>query len=88
MFDQLRNSPGDGVVEVVQRFLKEHSIERPVSPHEDLREAGLSSLDMVNLVLTVEAELGVTIPDREITPANFRSISAIDRLLTSLMSDA
>jgi acyl carrier protein len=88
MFDQLRNSPGDRVVEVVQRFLKEHSIDRPVSSHEDLREAGLSSLDMVNLVLTVEAELDVTIPDRDITPANFRSISAIGGLLASLMSDA
>jgi hypothetical protein len=26
----------------------------------------------------------VTIPDREITPANFRSVAAIDKLITGL----
>jgi acyl carrier protein len=39
---------------------------------------------MVNLVLAVEAELAVGIPEAEITPANFRSVATIEALVTSL----
>jgi len=39
---------------------------------------------MVELVLSVESELDVRIPEAAITPANFRSISTIDALLKSL----
>ena len=44
------------MVDVVQRLLAERSISRPVSSDDDLREVGLTSLDMVNLMLSVEAE--------------------------------
>jgi acyl carrier protein len=37
---------------------------------------------MVNLVLAVEAELTVSIPEAEITPANFRSVATIEALVT------
>jgi acyl carrier protein len=72
------------VVEVVRRILVERSIDRPVSPDDDLRAIGLTSLDMVSLVLSVESEFELEIPEIEITPANFRSISAIDALVASL----
>ena len=69
---------------LVQRLLVEHSINRVVAVDDDLRLAGLSSLDMVSLVLTVEEEFGVMVPETGITPANFRSIAAISRLVESL----
>jgi len=69
---------------LVQRLLVEHSINRVVAADDDLRLAGLSSLDMVSLVLTVEEEFGVMVPETGITPANFRSIAAISRLVESL----
>ena len=50
----------------------------------DLREVGLTSLDMVDLVLSVECAFDVRIPEAQITPANFRSIAAIDALLNTL----
>jgi len=71
---------------VVQRLLSERSIDRAVEPNEDLREAGLSSLDMVSLVLSVEAEFDLMVPEASIMPANFRSVSAISRLVASLQS--
>src|SRR6476620_2487920 len=46
--------------------------------------SGLSSLDMVNLMLAVEAEFDLKIPDREMTPSNFRSIAHIVRLVHDL----
>ena len=36
-------------------------------------------------MLSVEAEFGVTIPDADMTPKSFRSISAIDALVASLL---
>jgi hypothetical protein len=36
------------------------------------------------LVLSVESELDLTIPEASITPRNFRSIAAIDALVTAL----
>ena len=72
------------VVDVVRRILEARSIVQPVLPHADLREAGLTSLDMVSLVLSVESEFGIKIPEREITPTNFRSIATIETLVARL----
>ena len=69
------------LVELVNGLLAKHSITRPVSVDEQLTQAGLSSIDMVNLMLAVEAEFNIMIPPPEITPANFRSISTIEALI-------
>lgn len=69
---------------IVQQLLAQRSIEQSVTEDDDLREAGLTSLDMVDLVLRVESELDVKIPASAITPANFRSISKINALVTRL----
>lgn len=72
------------VADVVRRVLDARSIGNPVLPHEDLREAGLTSLDMVSLVLSVESEFGIKVPESEITPRNFRSIATIETLVARL----
>jgi acyl carrier protein len=72
------------VADVVGRILAARSIAQPVLPQDDLREAGLTSLDMVSLVLSVESEFGIKIPEREISPTNFRSIATIETLVARL----
>jgi acyl carrier protein len=74
----------DGVMHVVRRLFDERSINATISSESDLRDAGLTSIDIVALVLSVEAEFNLTIPESQITPANFRSVSAINALLASL----
>jgi acyl carrier protein len=73
-----------GVTEVVRRMLIERSIDGMPTADADLREVGLTSLDMVDLVLSVECEFALQIPEAEITPANFRSIATIDALVNAL----
>jgi len=46
-----------------------------------LTEAGLTSLDMVNLILAIEAEFDIKIQDRDMTSANFRTMARIDALV-------
>jgi acyl carrier protein len=84
MADSTSHSAVDRVITVVQRLLTERSIKRSVNPEDDLRDAGLTSMDMVNLVLAVESEFDLMIPEISITPANFRSIAAISRLVGAL----
>jgi acyl carrier protein len=71
---------------LVQRLLSDRSISRAVSENDDFREVGLSSVDLVALMLSVEAEFNLTIPDAEVTTANFRSVATVSSLVSRLTS--
>jgi acyl carrier protein len=77
--------PRQRLIEMVEKMLARNAVSRPVSVDDQLSEAGLSSLDMVNLMLAVEAEFHITIPASDITPANFRCISTIEVLVTRIV---
>jgi len=83
VLDHAANSGADRVALLVQRLLAKRAINRPLGRDDSLAEAGLSSLDIVNLMLAVEAEFGLKIPHREMTPANFRSIARIAALVAA-----
>jgi len=51
---------------------------------QPLQEVGLKSLGMVTLMLAVEAEFDLEIPQHQMTPENFHSVAAIGRLVSSL----
>jgi acyl carrier protein len=51
-----------------------------------LSELGMSSIKMVNLMLGVETEFDLTIPQSDITPDNFRSVASVEALLTRLLA--
>lgn len=74
------------VLAVVMRKLKERSLASPLGVTDDLRAAGLTSMDMLGLVLDIEAEFDLTIPENCITPANFRNIGAINQLIDTLQA--
>jgi acyl carrier protein len=88
MLDTQTDSPAGQVADLIKRIFTKRSLTIPTSYDEDLRDLGLSSLDMVNLVLSVESEFNVTIPESDITPRSFRSISTISALVTSLLPAA
>jgi acyl carrier protein len=79
-------APESRIAAVVQKLLRDHSIERTFLPGDDLRDVGLTSLDMASLVLSVEAAFDLMIPERHITTANFRSVSTITSLVTALLA--
>jgi acyl carrier protein len=74
------------VVNIVQGIFMKHSISRSVRPDDDLRELGLSSLALAELVPSVEVEFSLTIPDSEMVLENFRSVSAISKLISALLN--
>jgi acyl carrier protein len=73
------------VTQLVRQLMAKRSIDRSVGYDDVLSECGLSSLDTVNLMLAVETEFDIKIPDRDMTPSNFRSIAQIDKLVGALL---
>jgi acyl carrier protein len=85
VLDRTGNSSAERVARLVRELLAKRAIDKPVGQTDSLTEIGLSSLDIVNLMLGVEAEFAIKVPDREMTPSNFRSIAQIDRLVSKLL---
>lgn len=88
MLDRADAATTNRVASVVTSLLEHKGVTRPVAAGERLVDAGMTSMDMVNLMLAVETEFDLMIPAEDITPANFRSVDAIaamvDRVLAAV----
>ena len=84
MLDKVRMPTADRVALVVAEVLNKYGVDGPVFPEAELARYGLTSIDMVELMLGVEAEFDATIPPAEITLANFGTISSIAAMVTRL----
>jgi acyl carrier protein len=71
------------VLALVKTILEQNAIVAEVNPQSRLVDVGLTSMDMVNLMLGVEAEFDFTIPQSEITPENFQSIETLQRMIVN-----
>jgi acyl carrier protein len=58
------------------------AIPDPLPLDAQLSDLGISSLKMVNLMLAVEIEFDISIPQADITPENFHSLATINALVT------
>ncbi len=69
------------IVALVQAILQQNGLDANVVADTKLVDIGLTSMDMVNLMLSVEAEFDFTIPQGEITSENFQSVETLQRML-------
>jgi len=58
----------------------------PFPVNQQLSDLGVSSLKMVNLMLAVELEFDIAIPQSDITPENFHSVAAIEALVVRTLA--
>ena len=84
VLDRSKNDVADRVAALVRKILDREEIKETVGSNDDLRRSGLSSLGPVNLMLAVEDEFDLKIPEHDMTPANFRSIMRIVELVATL----
>jgi len=75
----------DQISHLVGGLLAKRNILVAPEPSADLRRSGLTSLDMVNLMLGVETVFDIEIPQSEMTPVNFRSIVSIEAVVRKLV---
>ena len=78
----------DRIIKLVKGILAQNSLSADVTPQAKLVDAGLTSMDMVNLMLGVEAEFDFTIPQSEITPENFQSVETLERMVVAQLQPA
>ena len=71
----------DRVLCVVRSVLAQNAIIVDVHPESRLVDIGLDSMDMVELMLKVEAEFDLTLPQPEITPENFQSVKTMELMI-------
>jgi acyl carrier protein len=62
------------------------AVPHPFPVDRQLNDLGISSLKMVNLMLAVELEFDIAIPQSDITPENFHSVAAIQALVLRMLS--
>ena len=78
---------GEQLVALVKHLLgPSAAIPAPFPVSQQLSDLGVSSLKMVNLMLAVELEFDIAIPQSDITPENFHSVAAIEALVVRTLS--
>jgi acyl carrier protein len=82
----LATSVQDRVLSVVRIVLQENAIIADVHPESRLVDIGLDSMDMVALMLKVEAEFDLTLPQPEITPENFQSVKTMELMILNQLA--
>jgi acyl carrier protein len=80
---QTVNAFQNRILALVKGILEQNSIASEVHPDTRLVDIGLTSMDMVSLMLGVEAEFDFTIPQSEITPENFQSIKTLELMVAN-----
>jgi acyl carrier protein len=91
---ELQNNPGgagaprERIVGLVERILERTAGAAPVEPNARLAELGMSSMKMINLMIAIEVEFDLSIPQADITPDNFESIASVEKLVVKLLGSA
>jgi acyl carrier protein len=89
---ELQSNPGaarrprERVTALVAQILGAIDGARPLPAETRLNELGMSSMKMINLMLAIEVEFDLAIPQSDITPDNFDSIASIELLLVRLLA--
>jgi len=87
MEDRQARSLRDRLIGLVEEIVGPSSV-IPFPIDQQLSELGVSSIKMVNLMLAVEVEFDIAIPQSEITPENFHSLASIEALVARLTTAA
>jgi acyl carrier protein len=81
-------APHDRIVGLVERILERAAGAAPLPVTARLNELGMSSMKMINLMLAIEVEFDLSIPQTQITPDNFDSIASVEALVVRLLGSA
>ena len=54
----------------------------------DLKQAGIDSFSIVEIILFIERNFGVSIPDEKLVPENFKTLQSLAAIVQELMPEA
>jgi acyl carrier protein len=71
----------DNLLALARQFAPGLPVSDALARTASLREAGLTSMAAVRLMLSIEAVFAIAIPDGELTPENFATAASIEALI-------
>jgi acyl carrier protein len=77
-------TPRVRLIALIRQILGPPAAARPLPIDARLSDLGMSSLKMVNLMLSLEVHFELAIPQAEITPENFATIASVEALIVRL----
>ena len=84
MLDEADTSVRTRIFGVVNALMRRRELPLLVRADQNLRDAGLKSLDLVNMMLAIEDEFGIEIPQDRLSMDHFRDIGTIERLVAEV----
>jgi acyl carrier protein len=81
-------STRERLIGLIRQILGQAAGARPMPIDARLSDLGMSSLKMVKLMLAIEVEFNLAIPQTDITPENFESIATVEAMLNKLGESA
>ena len=84
MLDRPSETLIEGLLATIARVAALHDVGTAIGPDDTLVDAGMTSMAMVDLILAIEADFDVAIPQGEMTPETFRCARSLADLLARL----
>jgi acyl carrier protein len=77
----------DSLLALARQFAPSLPLSDALARSASLREAGLTSMAAVRLMLSIEAAFDIAIPDAELTPENFATADSIEALIRRMRAN-
>lgn len=81
-----RSCPRERLASIVRAIVEGQPFGRPDRLEGDLREAGLTSLDLVKVVLAIETEFDLMLGPDDMHPENFQTLATMEDLVARLQA--
>ncbi len=81
-------TPRERLIAIVRQILGPGAASSPMPIDARFSELGLNSIKMVSLMLAIETEFELAIPQDDITPENFTSIATVESMIDRILGDS
>ncbi len=68
-------------------IIKNHAVVKQFSGHEALMSLGIDSMKVIELVLDIESNFDIVIPDQYLNESSFRSPVTINELIEKILCE-
>jgi acyl carrier protein len=83
-----QTSTRERLIGLIRQILGQAAGARPMPIDARLSDLGMTSIKMVKLMLAIEVEFNLAIPQADISPENFESIASVEAMLNKLGESA
>jgi len=75
------------IIAGIKKYIEKNilSADVKIDASTDLKQAGIDSFSTVEIILFIERQYGVTIPDEKLIPGNFRTLQALAATVQELL---